>query len=185
MTHHFNFSFKSALAIAALLAVPLAQAANLSKDEYKAGKTRISADYKAAKAACASMTDNAKDICHEEAKAHEKVALAENEYSYTGKATDERKVRTVKADTNYAVAKERCDDQSGNAKDVCKKEAKAVHIKALADVKLDKKITQAEQDSMDAKRDADYKVATEKCDASSGDAKASCIAAAKAKYGKT
>ena len=38
---------------------------------------------------------------------------------------------------------------------------------------------------MDAKRDADYEVATEKCDAATGDVKASCIAAAKAKYGKT
>ena len=38
---------------------------------------------------------------------------------------------------------------------------------------------------MDAKRDADYKVAAEKCDAATGDAKASCMAAAKAKYGKT
>ena len=185
MTHHFNLNFKSALVVAALLAMPLAQAANLSKDEYKAGKTRISADYKAAKAACASMTGNAKDICHEEAKAREKVALAENEYRYSGKATDERKVRTVMADTSYAVAKERCDDQTGNAKDVCVKQAKAVHIKALADVKLEKKVTQAEQDSMDAKRDADYKVAIEKCDAAAADVKASCIAAAKAKYGKT
>ena len=183
MTH--NFSFKSAIAVAALLALPLAQATNLSKDEYKAGKTRISAEYKAAKAACASMTDNAKDICKEEAKAHEKVALAENEYSYTGKQADERKVRTVMADTSYAVAKERCDDLKGNPKDVCVKEAKAVHIKALADVKMDKKVANAGQDSMDAKRDADYKVATEKCDAATGDVKASCIAAAKAKYGKT
>ena len=183
MTH--NFSVKTAIAIAALLALPLAQAANLSKDEYKAAKTRISADYKAAKAACSAMTANAKDICKEEAKAHEKVALAENEYSYTGKPGDERKVRTVMADTTYAVAKERCDDLKGNPKDVCVKEAKAVHIKALADVKMDKKVTNAGQDSMEAKRDADYKVAAEKCDAATGDAKASCIAAAKAKYGKS
>ena len=43
------------------------------------------------------MTGNAKDICKEEAKAREKVALAENEYSYTGKPADERKVHTVMA----------------------------------------------------------------------------------------
>ena len=180
----FNFSLKSTLVVAALLAMPLAQAANQSKDEYKASKTRISADYKAAKTACASQAGNAKDICQEEAKANEKVALAENEYSYTGKVADERKVRTVKADTSYAVAKERCDDLSGNPKDVCVKEAKAVHIKALADVKLAKQTTEAQHDSMDAKSDADYKVAAEKCDAMSGDPKASCITAAKAKYGK-
>ena len=183
MTHSFNL--KSAVLVAAMLLLPVAQAANMNKDDYKASKARISAAYKADKAACASMTANAKDICIEEAKAKEKVALAENEASYTGKPADMKKVRTVKAHTMYAVAKERCDDQTGNAKDVCVKEAKAVHVKSLADVTMDKKISQAEQDSMDAKRDADYKVAAEKCDAASGDAKSACVAAAKAKYGKS
>jgi hypothetical protein len=182
MTH--PITLKASLIVAAMLLLPLAQAATLSKVDYKAGKTRISTDYKADKAACAALTANAKDICHEQAKAKEKVALAEIEYSYTGKKADQRKVLTVKADTAYAVAKERCDDQTGNAKDVCVKEAKATQAKALADVKMDKQVSQAEHDSMDTKRDAEYKVAAEKCDATSGDAKASCVAAAKAKYGK-
>lgn len=182
MTHSFNL--KSAVLVAAMLLLPVAQAANMNKDDYKASKTRISDAYKADKAACASLTANAKDICKEEAKAKEKVAKAENEASYTGKTADMKKVRTVKADTVYAVAKERCDDQTGNAKDVCVKEAKAVHEKALADVKMDKQVSEAAQDSMTTKRDADYKVASEKCDASSGDAKSACMSAAKAKYGK-
>ena len=182
MTHSFNL--KSAVLVAAMLLLPVAQAANMNKDDYKASKARISAAYKADKAACASMTANAKDICIEEAKAKEKVALAENEASYTGKPADMKKVRTVKADTMYAVAKERCDDQTGNAKDVCVKEAKAVHEKALADVKLEKKVGDATQDSMETKRDAEYKVAAEKCDGASGDAKTACMSAAKAKYGK-
>lgn len=182
MNHSFNL--KSSVLVAAMLLLPVAHAANMNKDDYKASKSRISAAYKADKAACASMVDNAKDVCKEEAKAKEKVALAENEYSYTGKAADQKKVRTVKADTVYAVAKERCDDQTGNAKDVCVKEAKAVQVKSLADVTMDKKVSEAGQDSMDAKRDADYKVAAEKCDAASGDAKSACVAAAKAKYGK-
>ena len=178
------FNLKSSVLVAAMLLLPMAQAANMNKDEYKASKTRISDAYKADKAACSSMTANAKDICREEAKAKEKVALAENEASYTGKPADMKKVRTVKANTLYAVAKERCDDQAGNAKDVCVKEAKAVHEKSLADVKMDKKVGDAAVDSMDTKRDADYKVAAEKCDASSGDAKSACMSAAKAKYGK-
>ncbi|SEB26419.1 hypothetical protein [Variovorax sp. YR216] len=36
----------------------------------------------------------------------------------------------------------------------------------------------------DEKRDADYKVAVEKCDAMAGDAKGNCIAAAKQRFGK-
>ena len=180
-----HFSFKASLVVAAMLGLPLAQAATMSKPDYKAGKDRISAAYKADKAACAPLTANAKDICVEEAKAKEKVARAELEYSYTGKPKDQTKLQVAKAESSYAVAKEKCDDKKGNDKDVCVKEAKAVEVAALADAKMGKKIGEAKKDAAQDKRDADYKLAVEKCDAMSGDAKASCVAAAKAKFGKT
>ena len=132
MTNTFNF--KASLIVAGLLALPLAQAATMTKDAYKSGKDSISSQYKTDKAACDSMSANAKDICREEAKAKEKVARAELEYGYTGKARDGAKVMEVKAKTAYAVAKEKCDDQSGNAKDVCRKEAKAVEVQVRQDV---------------------------------------------------
>ena len=178
-------TLKSALLAASLLALPVAYAATMTKADYKAGKTRISADYKTEKAACASLKANAKDVCVQEAKAKEKVALAEIEYGHTGKAADRTKVLVAKAESTYAVAKERCDDQSGNAKDVCVKEAKAVEIKALADAKLGKEIRDAKKDAAADKLDADYKVAIEKCDALAGDAKVSCVVTAKATFGKT
>ncbi len=178
------FNFKASLIVAGLLALPLAQAATMTKDAYKSGKDGISSQYKTDKAACSSMSANAKDICKEEAKAKEKVALAELEYGYTGKARDGTKVMEVKAKTAYAVAKEKCDDQTGNAKDVCRKEAKAVEVKALADAKMGKQIGEAKTEAATDKRDADYKVAAEKCDALAGDPKTSCMNAAKAKYGK-
>ncbi len=174
-----------ALFTAALLALPLAQAATLSKADYDAGKRRIKADYSAEKAACGKQSGNDKDVCVEEGKAKEKVALAELTYSYSGKVEDRNKVLVAKAESAYAVAKERCDDQAGNAKDVCRKEAKAVEVKALADAKLGKEVGEARKDAASDKRDADYKVALEKCDALAGDAKASCVATAKASYGKT
>ncbi len=176
---------KTALAMAAMLALPLAQAANMPKAEYKAGKDRISADYKAAKAACDSLSANAKDVCVQEAKAKEKVAKAELEYNHTGKAGDHNKLLKTQANTAYDVAKEKCDDKAGNDKDVCVKEAKASRDKALADAKAGKEVGAARSDAAEDKRDADYKVAAEKCDAMAGDAKSNCIAAAKAKYGKS
>ena len=91
--------------------------------------------------------------------------VAELEYGYTGKAADRNKVLVVKAESAYAVAKERCDDKAGNAKDVCVKEAKAVETKALADAKMGKEIGEAKKDAAADKLDADYKVAIEKCDA--------------------
>jgi hypothetical protein len=183
MTQHFNL--KASLFVAAMLVLPLAQASTMSKADYRADKARISATYKADKAACAKLSDNAKDICIEEAKAKEKVALAELEYGYTGKAKDQNKVLVAKAESSYAVAKERCDDKAGNDKDVCVKEAKAVEIKALADAKMGKQISEAKTDAAQERRDADYKVAVEKCDSLAGDAKATCVTAAKARFGKS
>ena len=179
------FSLKASLIVATMLVLPMAHAATMTKADYTATKTRIGADYKSDKVACASLAGNAKDICVEEAKAKEKVARAELEYGYTGKAGDRNKVAVARAESAYAVAKEKCDDKAGNAKDVCVKEAKAVEIKALADAKLGKEIGEAKKDAAADKRDADYNVAVEKCDALAGDAKASCIAAAKTKFGKT
>ena len=182
---HKHFTLKASFVVASMLVLPVAHAASMSKADYTAAKTRISADYKSDKAACASLAGNAKDICIEEAKAKEKVARAELEYGYTGKAGDRTKVAVAKAESAYAVAKEKCDDQAGNAKDVCVKEAKAVETKALADAKMGKEIGEAKKDAAADKRDADYNVAVEKCDALAGDAKTSCIAAAKAKFGKS
>ena len=177
-----NFKLKISLIAGALLAMPLAQA--MSKADYTAAKTRISADYKADKAAHASQGGNAKDVCGEEAKAKEKVARAELEYSYSGKPADQTKVLETKAKSAYAVAKEKCDDKAGNDKQVCVQEAKAVQTKALADAKMGKQIGEARKDAAEEKREADYKLAAQKCDALAGDAKASCMAAAKAKMGK-
>ena len=106
------------------------------------------------------------------------------EYSYSGKPADQTKVLEAKAKSAYAVAKEKCDDKAGNDKKVCVQEAKAVETKALADAKMSKQIGEAKKDASEEKRDADYKVAVEKCDALAGDAKAACVAAAKTKFGK-
>jgi hypothetical protein len=182
MTH--SSGFKLALLTAALLALPTVHAASMAKADYDTTKSQIKSTYKADKSACAAQSGNAKDVCVEEAKAKEKVARAELEHNYSGKATDANKVLVAKAESTYSVAKERCDDQTGNAKDVCVKEAKAVEIKALADAKLGKNIGEARKDASADKRDADYKVAIEKCDALAGDAKTTCVNSAKTTFGK-
>ena len=181
-----TLTLKTSIIFAALLALPLAQAATtMSKPDYNVAKTRISADYKTDQAACASFSANAKDICVQQAKANQRVGLAQLEFDFTLAPADLTKLLVAKAETRYAVAKEQCDDKAGNDKDVCLKEAKAVEVKALADAKMRKQIGEAKADASDAKRDADYKVAVEKCEALAGDAKGACIVIAKAQFGKT
>jgi hypothetical protein len=120
----------------------------------------------------------------EEARAQQKVARAELEYAFSGKVDDQHKVLIAKAESTYAVAKERCDDKSGQAKSVCVSEAKAIETKSLSDVTLTQKVGDAQKDAVQTRTDADYKVAIDKCDVLAGDAKTSCTGAAKSKFGK-
>ena len=75
------------------------------------------------------------------------------------------------------------------------KEAKAAETKAKADAKADRKVadarkdaaertTEARKDATETKRDADYRVAVERCDSLAGDAKDACVRDAKARFGK-
>lgn len=178
-----HFTFKAALLVAAMLALPVAQAA-MARADYSAGKTRINADYKVDKAACKPMTANAKDVCMQEAKGKEKVARAELKYAYTGKYADQNDILVTKAKAAYAVAKERCDDKAGNDKSVCVSEAKSVEIRALADAKMANKISAARKDDASEKLTAEYNVAVQKCEALAGEPKSACITSAKTQYGK-
>ena len=183
-----------------------AMAQTLSKGDYKAGKDKISAEYKLAKTNCSPLSGNAHDICKAEAKGRDKVALAELELRYEPNSENHYKASVAKAEAVYAVAIERCDDKAGNAKDVCVKEAKAAAISAKADAKaqmkaLDANATAYEKSAaandkatgkaVDAFKDAnadklaaEYRVAKEKCDAYAGNTKEVCVKEAKVRFGQ-
>ena len=173
-----------AICAGALLFTANAGAASGDKAGYDQAKASAKATYDADKKTCDSLSGNAKDICVAEAKAKRTKVdeTAEADYKNTPKAR-EHAIHEI-AEADYAVAKERCDDKAGNEKDVCVKEAKAVMTKVQADAKASKTGTVARIDASKDKRDADYKVAAEKCDALAGDAKSSCVASAKAQFGK-
>lgn len=164
------------------IACGAAQANNYSKAVYDKAKDEVKATYKAERDGCGKMSGNAKDICVEEAKGHEKIALAQLDYNNTGKAEDQMKVNEAMYESRYAVAKERCDDMPGDKKDLCQREAKTAYEKAKADAKANKAIADAQSDADSAKMKADYKLARERCDSLSGDPKDACIASAKARY---
>ncbi|KAF1049535.1 hypothetical protein [Xylophilus sp.] len=119
--------------LSGFLAMQGAQA--MTREEHSAAKDKIEADYKVDKARCDSLKDNAKDICEKEAKGKEDVAKAELEQSYKPSDSNARKVEEAKADAAYAVAKEKCDDQAGDAKKACQKDAKNQHDMARKSIK--------------------------------------------------
>jgi hypothetical protein len=195
------------IALAVSLALSTgAMAQSLSKNDYQAGKDKIAAEYKLAKTNCGTLSGNPKDICVAEAKGTEKVALADLEASYKPTRENRYEARVAKAEADYAVAKERCDDKAGNAKDVCMKEAKAAETTAKADAKAQLKTSdanataddkaaaahskaneqaaEASKDASTAKIDAEYTVAKEKCDTLAGNAKDVCVNEARVRFGK-
>lgn len=181
-----------------------AMAESMSKQQYKSFEKNIDAEYKASKAGCDSLAGNANDICVAEAKGKQNVAKADLEASYKPSVKTRYNAATAKADADYSVAIEKCDDKGGNDKDVCVKEAKAGKVHGMADAKAQMKAAEAgivaHEKSVDAnataieksvdarndaavdKRDADYKVAKEKCDVLAGKAKDRCISDAKASF---
>jgi len=184
-----------------------AMAQAMSKNDYLAGKDRIAAEYKSAKAACVSFSGNPNDICMAEANGREKIARANLDAGYKPTRKSHYQARVAKAEADYAVARERCDDMAGNAKDVCVKEAQAAETTAKADAKAQMKTSDANDTANeksaearseanvkanDARKDAaadtldaQYGVAKEKCDTYAGGAKDHCLDQAKARFGKS
>lgn len=178
------------LAIAACcLSATMASA--MERDAYKTEKNRIAAEYKAAKTQCGTLKSNAKDICQSEAKGVNKVAMAQLDATDKPSPKADEKVRVARADAAYDTAREKCDDLAANAKDVCRKDAKAVHVQALGVAKVSKanadggtKTNEARADANSNNKDAQYAAAKERCDAMNGAPKDTCIADAKKKFGK-
>ena len=167
-----------------------------SKSNYDQAVKDADAQYKVAKQTCSSLSGNAKDICLAEAKGKNSVAKADAEAAYKNTAKARENARVVHAQAIYNVAVEKCDDLAGNPKDVCVKEAKAELVKGKSNAKVDRvasdtnrdaATTQADarKDANADKREAEYKVAIEKCDALAGAAKDACVRSAKVQYGKS
>jgi hypothetical protein len=107
----------------------------MSRDAYKAEKDRIEAEYKAAKEKCDRLTGNAEDVCDVQAKGTKRIAEADLDARSKRTPQAQEEAKKVRADVDYDVAKEKCDDLSGNAKDTCQKDAKAAHARAVSEVR--------------------------------------------------
>ncbi len=170
--------------------------APITKDSYAMAKTNADAQYKIDADACSMLNGNAKDICVAEAKGKENITKADAEASYENTPKAREAARVAHAQAAYDVAIEKCDDQAGNRKDVCVKEAKAELVKGKANAKVDRvaavtnkeaatKQADARTEATADKREAEYKVAIEKCDALAGGAKDVCVSNAKTQFGKS
>lgn len=183
-----------ALAVAASCATG-AMAQALSKAEYRAKEATIESDYKTASSACDVFSAQAKRTCSADAKGRKKVALAELRHSAQPGVDTRYKAHIARAEAAYSLAREQCNAQTGNAKDVCVKEAQAADTAARADALAQMKTSEANNSASSEKaaiqttaaqdkNTALYQVAIQKCDVFVGAIKANCLAEAKQSYGK-
>ena len=110
--------------------------ADMTKAEFEARKERLDATHDVAKRKCGTYGGNARDICMAEAKGRDRVARMELEERYKDTPKARYNVRMARAEAEYDVAKEKCDDRAGPQKDLCLKEAKAAFAREKADAAI-------------------------------------------------
>lgn len=152
--------------------------------ELNAGKARAEAQLLADKIDCDKLAGNPRDICRERARGKEFVAKAELELAHSGTRKAQDRVTAVKLDTAYDVARTQCNDKTGDAKNVCTKEAQAARARGQARLKAAQRVADARQGAAEDRRDAGHQTATDKCDAMAADARVGCLAAIKAGPGE-
>jgi hypothetical protein len=105
--------------------------------------------------------------------------------SVKGTATD-RKLKSAedeRIEAEYKADKAKCDAMKGNAKDVCEKEAKGKEKVAKAELDARANPSERNQRKVDeAKAEARYEVAKERCDDMKGKEKNACEKEAKAEH---
>jgi hypothetical protein len=182
------------LAAAALLGAAGAQAQAMSKEAYKAQEMRIEADYSAARAHCKALDGNARDVCRDQVRGERDVQQAELALQYKPTPDNDEKLRLAKAEAAYSVSLEKCRPLDGLAREVCRKDAKAVFADARAEAKLQKEVVaqQMKSDGLVRERtereekiaQAQFNAARERCEMLPGEGRENCLLDARRRFGK-
>ncbi|AKU24157.1 BON domain-containing protein [Massilia sp. MB5] len=124
------------ITLAMMASASIAVAQNADSSAYKAAHDKATSDYKAAKDKCSdTLSGNAKDVCQEEAKVARARAESDAVAQHKNNKRDLEKAHKKVAEAEYDLAKEKCDDLSGDAKSACVSQAKSVRDTSLASIK--------------------------------------------------
>ena len=129
----------------------------MSKAQYKAARKDIAHQYERERSACKAMVGNARHVCIEEAKGREKIAEAEVKAAYSPSEKHRHELHTARIEVAHAVAREACDSLSGNARDVCRNDAKGAYLAAKGEAEFAQQSTTraaARDDAGAVRRDA-------------------------------
>jgi hypothetical protein len=125
----------SVTALVALVYAAGAGAAPMPKDDYKAAKKRIAAEYQAERQKCGPLYGHAADLCIAHAHGTRDVANAELQAAYKPGPRTDYDAAIARAKAAYVNAKVECDEQRGPAKKACQADAKKALEAARAEAK--------------------------------------------------
>ena len=123
-----RYPFGVAAALAALACVTAFAA--MDKDEYRAANARIEAEYQVDRQKCGERHGNAADLCVARAHGARNVAKAELEATAKPSPRANYDAAMARAQSTYAIAKLECNDQLGEARKGCVKDAEAARARA-------------------------------------------------------
>ena len=168
--------------------------AAMDRNQYRGEMERAQGSYRAAWNGCKPLKGNAKDVCQAEARGAYAVTKAELAARLKTTPKNADKVKTQRAETALRVDTEKCDELSGNARAVCRKDAKASFVGARSEVRVDRAaveqgvnsraLTSERKEARADTSQAQFTAAKERCDALSGADKSTCLGDARKKYGK-
>jgi len=111
----------------------VAGAEDMTYAQYESEEKDLGARLEEAGTRCDAYVANARDVCLAEARGRQSVARAELRAQYQPGARNLRRVLRARADAIYAVAIERCDDEKGEDKIACVREAEVTRVRSLAE----------------------------------------------------
>jgi hypothetical protein len=166
----------------------------LTTDEVKANKVRIEEQYDQAQTRCRRVQGHARELCNERARGERDVQQAELQLQAEPTADNDEKLRVTRAESAYSVALVQCKAMDGQARSVCRQDARMVFNEAKQEARLQKEVTGQQlraaltvrdrSDRQEQNLQAQINAARERCEMLPGEGRANCLADLKSRFGR-
>jgi hypothetical protein len=164
----------------------------LTTDDVKAQKVRIEEQYDQAQTRCRRVQGHARALCNERARGERDIQQAELQLQAEPTADNDEKLRVAKAESAYSLALVQCKAMEGQARSVCRQDAKMVFNEAKQEARLQKEVSGQQlraavtvrdrSDQQEKVAQAQFNAARERCEMLPGEGRANCLADLKRRF---
>jgi hypothetical protein len=155
---------------------------------------RIEEQYDLSQTRCRRLQGPARELCNEQARGDRDIQVAELQMRMQPTADNDQKVRLAKAEAAYAKSLVQCKEFDGQARRVCRQDAKMTYDTAKSEAKLQKEVVaqtlrsentvRERTAAADRATEAQFQQARERCDTLPGEGRQNCLDDAKKRFGR-